>query len=95
MKSMPASSAILPSARQSGQLAVQRSGALVAVRDDEQFEPNMPILSALALYIARRSFIDPVGASNAISLPPQRAGAYSLSMPDALMTLAHLSRSPR
>ena len=47
MKSMPASSAILPSARQSGQLAVQRSGALVAVRDDEQFEPDQALRTEL------------------------------------------------
>src|ERR1700692_2331121 len=55
MKSMPASSAIFPSARQSGQLAVQRSGTVVAVREDEQFAPNTPILSVLALYMAMRS----------------------------------------
>src|SRR6478752_6153989 len=55
MKSMPASSAIFPSARQSGQLAVQRSGTVVAVREDEQFAPKTPILSVLALYMAMRS----------------------------------------
>src|ERR1700737_3024210 len=57
MKSMPASSAMRASSRQSGQLADQRSGTLVAERPDEQFAPKIPILSALALYMAMRSSI--------------------------------------
>src|SRR3954468_23119288 len=63
MKSMPASSAMRASFRQSGQLADQRSGTLVAERPDEQLAPKMPIFSALALYIAERSDSDPVRAS--------------------------------
>src|SRR5215470_17461110 len=59
MKSIPASSARRASARQSGQLADQRSGTVVAVREDEQFAPNTPIFSVLALCIATRSRIDP------------------------------------
>jgi hypothetical protein len=51
--------------RQSGQLADQRSGTQVAERPDEQFAPNTPILSALALYIAMRSSIEAVRASMA------------------------------
>jgi hypothetical protein len=50
----------LASARQSGQLADQRSGTLVAERPDEQLAPNSPILSALPLYMAKRSPIDAV-----------------------------------
>ena len=75
MKSMPASSAMRASARQSGQLADQRSGTVVAVRDDEQLAPNMPILSALALYMAMRSRIDavPVGNFSLIDLGAQQA----------------------
>src|SRR5438477_3705555 len=67
MKSMPAVSAMRASLRQSGQLADQRSGTVVAERPDEQLAPNMPILSALALYIARRSRIDPVRLGKAFS----------------------------
>src|ERR1700737_3638473 len=57
MKSMPAASAMRARRRQSGQLADQRSGTLVAERPDEQFAPKIPILSALALYMAMRSSI--------------------------------------
>src|SRR6185312_15515493 len=64
MKSRPASSAIRASARQSSQLADQRSGTLVAERPDEQLAPNSPIFSALALYIARRSRIEGAGRSS-------------------------------
>src|ERR1700684_1998200 len=52
MKSRPAASASRASARQSGQLADQRSGTLVAERPDEQLAPNSPIFSALPLYMA-------------------------------------------
>src|SRR5580698_8081381 len=65
MKSRPAASASRAKARQSGQLADQRSGTLVAERPDEQLAPNSPIFSALPLYMARRSFIDALGASTA------------------------------
>src|SRR5580692_1123910 len=65
MKSRPASSASRASARHSGQLADQRSGTFVAERPDEQLAPNSPIFSALPLYMARRSFIDALGASTA------------------------------
>src|SRR6266849_2843956 len=68
MKSIPASSAMRASRRQSGQLADQRSGTLVAARPDEQFAPKMPIFSALALYMAMRSRIDPVRADKALSV---------------------------
>src|ERR1043165_2048881 len=67
MKSIPARSAICASARQSSQLADQRSGTLVAERPDEQLAPNMPIFSALLLYIARRSAIDPLRLGTLIS----------------------------
>src|SRR5260370_20927817 len=40
--------------RQSGQLADQRSGAVVAVRAPERVAPNSPTLKALALCIAWR-----------------------------------------
>src|SRR5689334_13794713 len=63
MKSSPAVSASLASLRQSGQLADQRSGTLVAERPDEQLAPNKPILNALALYIAARCCIEAVWAS--------------------------------
>src|SRR5438552_6398180 len=77
MKSMPARSAMRPSARQSGQLADQRSGTGVAVRDDEQFAPNTPILSALALYMAMRSRIDPVRVGNVRTLISRSRSASS------------------
>src|SRR5262245_53884399 len=67
MKSMPAASAMRASARQSGQLADQRSGTFVAVRLDEQFAPNMPIFSTLPLYMAMRSGSDAVRADNVSS----------------------------
>ena len=68
MKSMPAASAMRASRRQSGQLADQRSGTLVAERPDEQLAPKMPIFSALALYIAMRSRIDAGRASKMFSI---------------------------
>ena len=68
MKSMPASSAMRARRTQSGQLADQRSGTLVAERPDEQLAPKMPIFSALALYMAMRSCIDAVRASKAFSI---------------------------
>src|ERR1700722_5132865 len=68
MKSSPASSASLASARQSSQLADQRSGTLVAERPDEQLAPNSPILSALSLYMAMRDCMDAAaGASTVLS----------------------------
>src|SRR5580704_916281 len=67
MKSRPASSASFASARQSSQLADQRSGTVVADRPDEQLAPNKPILSALPLYMATRDCMDALGASTAIS----------------------------
>src|SRR5580692_6916874 len=71
MKSRPASSAISASLRQSGQLADQRSGTLVAERPDEQLAPNSPIFSALPLYMAILFFRDAPGASIAF-LPDSR-----------------------
>ena len=68
MKSMPAASAMRASARQSAQLADQRSGTLVAERPDEQLAPNRPSFSALALYIARRSRMEAVGRSSKAAL---------------------------
>src|SRR5258708_40362430 len=67
MKSRPASSASFASARQSSQLADQRSGTVVAERPDEQLAPNSPILSALSLYMAMRDCIDTAGASTVSS----------------------------
>src|SRR5438132_254712 len=55
MNSMPASSAICASARQSGQLPDQRSGTIVTARPEEQLAPNRPSFSRLALPIAARS----------------------------------------
>ena len=73
MKSMPASSAILASLRQSGQLADQRSGTVVAERPDEQLAPNRPTLNAFALYIAVRCCIDAARASTVILLGSRKA----------------------
>src|SRR5882724_11314147 len=67
MKSMSASSASFASLRQSGQLADQRSGTLVAERPDEQLAPNKPILNAWALYIAERCCNDAVSSSTGVS----------------------------
>ena len=50
-----------PGSRASSPTSAPRT--LVAVRLDEQLAPNMPILSALALYIAMRSRIVATGAS--------------------------------
>src|SRR3954468_21033235 len=80
MKSMPAASAILASARQSGQLAVQRSGTVVAVREDEQFAPNTPILSVLALYMAMRSGSAPGVVSMWASLGHSTNAAQSVRL---------------
>src|SRR5579859_5092442 len=63
MKSRPAASASLASWRQSGQLADQRSGTLVAERPDEQLAPNSPILSALPLCMAILLFREAAGAN--------------------------------
>src|ERR1700761_2655893 len=68
MKSIPAASAILARRRQSGQLADQRSGTVVAERPEEQLAPNSPIFRALSLYIAARSRMEPKASS--IVFPP-------------------------
>src|SRR6266852_1112314 len=68
MKSMPAASAMRARRRQSGQLADQRSGTLVAERPDEQLAPKMPIFSALPLYMAMRSRIDALRTNKAVSI---------------------------
>src|SRR5687767_9549981 len=87
MKSMPAASASRTSARQSGQLADQRSGTLVAERPDEQLAPNRPSFSALPLYIAKRSRIDGLGrSSNAVSV----LAGLNLDIPPAERSL-HLA----
>ena len=57
---MPAASPMRASARQSAQLADQRSGTRVAERPDEQLKPNRPSFNALELCIARRSLMDDV-----------------------------------
>ena len=76
---MPAASAMRASARQSGQLADQRSGTLVAERPDEQLTPNRPSFSALALCIARRSRMDGAGrSSKAGSVCPHNLAAAGL-----------------
>src|ERR1051325_2049548 len=61
---MPASSAMRASRRLSGHESDQRSGTSVTARPDEQFGPNKPIFSALALYMLMRSRMDAWGASN-------------------------------
>src|SRR5216683_179706 len=76
MKSSPASSASFASARQSSQLADQRSGTVVAERPDEQLAPNSPILSALSLYIAMRDCMDAAGASTVSSSRKSRYRHY-------------------
>src|SRR5919205_4303331 len=78
MKSMPASSAMRARRRQSGQLADQRSGTLVAERPDEQLAPKMPILSGLVLYMAMRSRIDAERASTTASVSSSRTRAQRL-----------------
>src|SRR5256885_7025583 len=103
MKSMPALSAKRARLRQSGQLADQRSGTLVAARPDEQFAPKMPTFSALPLYMAMRSRIDPVRADKALSVgagrrrrwPPCRreANAFSISMDSSCAGLTRASIS--
>src|SRR5262245_16950745 len=60
---MPASSAMRASRRLSGHEPDQRSGTSVTARPDEQFGPNKPILSALALYMLMLSRMDAWGAS--------------------------------
>src|SRR5690349_19065707 len=60
---MPASSAMRASRRLSGHEPDQRSGTSVTARPDEQFGPNKPILSALALCMLMRSRMDVWGAS--------------------------------
>ena len=69
--------AMRASARQSGQLADQRSGTLVAERPDEQLTPNRPSFSALALCIARRSRMRWGGAVEQGELRNSFAGASS------------------
>ena len=63
---MPASSAMRASRTLSAQVPDQRSGTSVTARPDEQLAPNRPILSALPLYMAMRSFIEAVGASTGV-----------------------------
>src|ERR1700681_28507 len=67
MKSIPLASARRASRKQSGQLADQRSGTIVAERPDEQLAPNSPSLSRVALYIAMRFAMDAV-RGNAVSI---------------------------
>src|ERR1700761_7823316 len=66
---MPAASAMRAIARQSGQVASQRSGTSVAVRADEQLAPNRPIFRTFWLYISTRWGIDPgaMGVATAVS----------------------------
>src|SRR5580698_7205565 len=89
MKSSPASSACLATARQSGQLADQRSGTFVAERPDEQLAPNRPILSALPLYMATRFCIDATGASTAFSVCRSCGGLYRISGPAVIPAPAY------
>src|SRR5438874_13623390 len=69
MKSIPAASAMRARRRQSGQLADQRSGTVVAERPDEQLAPKIPIFSARVLSMAMRSRIAPARASTPRSPP--------------------------
>src|SRR3979409_1074615 len=92
MKSMPAASAILASARQSGQLALQRSGTVVAVREDEQLAPNTPILSVLGLYMAMRSGSAPGVVSMGVSLGhSNRCGSFGVLLQAHLAGLDDLA----
>src|SRR5580692_10872291 len=79
MKSSPASSPSFASARQSSQLADQRSGTVVAERPDEQLAPNSPILSALSLYMAMRDCMDAAaGASTVLSSQAKVVSHYTI-----------------
>src|SRR4029077_12910768 len=62
-KALPALAAFRAARRLSGHEPDQRSGTSVTARPDEQFGPNKPIFSALALYMLMRSRIDAWGAS--------------------------------
>src|SRR5262245_51152871 len=77
---MPASSAMRASRRLSGHEPDQRSGTSVTARPDEQFGPNKPIFSALALYMLMRSRMDAWGASN--GRPSVGRGRRDSSRPD-------------
>src|SRR5262249_29253926 len=79
-KSIPASSAMRASRRLSGHEPDQRSGTSVTARPDEQFGPNNPIFSALALYMLMRSRMDAWGASN--GRPSVGRGRGDSSRPD-------------
>src|SRR3979411_3307835 len=87
MKSMPAASAILRRGRRSGQPAVQGSGTMGAVREDEQLAPNTPILSVLALYMAMRSGSAPGVVSMWLSLGHSNHAAHLVRL-----LQAHLAR---
>src|SRR5581483_1063570 len=93
MKSRPASSASFASARQSSQLADQRSGTVVALRPDEQLAPKRPILSALSLYMAIRDCMDALRASTASYSLTALPMIYSMFAPP-LMASPH-DRSAR
>src|SRR4051812_47413155 len=79
MNSIPASSAICASLRQSGQLPDQRSGTVVIARPEEQFAPNRPSLSRFALPIAARSPCPTVGSMCSLAV---NAPGGSLAEPD-------------
>src|SRR5258708_1404509 len=68
MKSMPQSSAIRASRRQSGQLPDHRSGTRVAERPDEQLAPNSPICRRLSPYMRKRSENDAVRPGTELSI---------------------------
>src|SRR5260370_33548807 len=72
--------------RQSGQLADQRSGTVVAVRAPERFAPNSPTLKALALCIAWRC----CWAGLALDLIIASPGPHSI----ILVPLDHCRLSP-
>ena len=56
-----------------------KNGTSVTARPDEQFGPNKPILSALALYMLARSRMDALGASNGRpSVGRGRGGFFTL-----------------
>src|SRR5438309_4356890 len=89
MNSMPASSAICASRRQSGQLPDQRSGTRVTARPEEQFDPNKPSLSLFELYIDLRSRADALRAS---TIPP---GVHLAELaPDDNPTASRFERWP-
>src|SRR3974390_1058716 len=84
---MPAASAMRASRRLSGHEPDQRSGTRVTARREEQFGPNRPIFSVLALYIAMRSRIEICGASTGGASSVWRGFFNAACWPSTALTL--------